>query len=156
MREGENKVNMLQSSRSDQLLAYGAWMPSLVKAVKGAESQFRKPPKGPIGVCFIADVMSFSSNPSLLFFLALPPSLPPLSLSSIPSSCPSIKGAMIKLHDYRWSVAIEAIIGKDLSAFVVDNTYDRATLQRLMSGVLKGQRSPDVLTSRYTVRIVCV
>lgn len=50
IREGENKVNTLQSSRSDQLLAYGRWMPPLVKAVQAACSQFRKPPKGPIGV----------------------------------------------------------------------------------------------------------
>ena len=51
MREGESKVSMLQSSRSDQLMAYGSWMPGLVKAVKAAGAQFRKPPKGPIGVC---------------------------------------------------------------------------------------------------------
>ena len=49
MREGENKVNMLRSSRSDQLLTHGPWMPALVKAVQAAQSQFRKPPKGPIG-----------------------------------------------------------------------------------------------------------
>ena len=61
-------------------------------------------------------------------------------------------GSMFKLHEYRWAIAIEAIIGKDLSAFVVDNPYDRATLQRIMSRVLNGQRGPDVLTSRFTVR----
>ena len=49
LREGERKVQTLQSSRSDQLLAYGQWMPALVKAVQAAHSQFRKPPKGPIG-----------------------------------------------------------------------------------------------------------
>jgi chromosome segregation ATPase len=57
---------------------------------------------------------------------------------------------MLKLKDYRWSVAIEAIVGKGLSAFVVDNTYDRQTLLRIMSRVLGNQRGPDVLTSRYT------
>ena len=57
---------------------------------------------------------------------------------------------MIKLKDYSWSISIEAIIGKDLSAFVVDNTYDRATLERIMSTVVRGH-TPNVIVSRYTV-----
>lgn len=57
---------------------------------------------------------------------------------------------MIKLKDYCWSTAIEAIIGKDLSAFVVDNTYDRATLEHIMSTVVRGH-APNVFVSRYTV-----
>ena len=50
LREGEGKVKMLSSSRANQLLAYGEWMPGLVRAVNTAQPQFKKPPKGPIGV----------------------------------------------------------------------------------------------------------
>ena len=86
--------------------------------------------------------------------LPLPPSLPSFPISplspSLSSSLP--QGTMFKLHDYRWSVAIEAIIGRELTAFVVDNAFDRDTLKRIMSGVLRGQRGPDVIISRYTVR----
>jgi chromosome segregation ATPase len=110
LREGEGKVQMLQSSRANTLLAYGEWMPGIVKAVNAAQSRFRKPPKGPIGVMF-------------------------------------------KLHDYRWSTAIEAILGKNLSAFVVDNTYDKKTLEAVMKREIRGQRMiPDIIVSRYTGR----
>ena len=62
------------------------------------------------------------------------------------------KGVMFKLRDYRWSTAIESILGKTLSAFIVDNTYDGKTLEDIMKHELNGQKfSPDVLVSRYTV-----
>ena len=59
---------------------------------------------------------------------------------------------MFKLRDYRWSTAIEAILGKNLSAFVVDNTYDKKTLEAMMKREIRGQRMiPDIIVSRYTV-----
>ena len=63
LREGENKVEMLQSSRSDQLLSFGQWMPRLVRTVREAETHFRKPPKGPLGMY---DTYIYQHSPSPL------------------------------------------------------------------------------------------
>ena len=63
LREGENKVEMLQSSRSDQLLSFGGWMPHLVRTVREAETHFRKPPKGPLGMY---DTYFYQHSPSPL------------------------------------------------------------------------------------------
>lgn len=59
---------------------------------------------------------------------------------------------MFKLHDYRWSTAVEAILGRNLSAFMVDNPYDGKKLEGIIKRELRGQKFvPDVLVSRYTV-----
>ena len=194
LREGEGKVQMLQSSRANTLLAYGEWMPGIVRAVNAAQSRFRKPPKGPIGApTALLSHFLFLPRQSSFFYMiifasiCLPFSFPPLSLSnksenytilkplSAPMSCVCVspntvytslsfpshfvplssantKGVMFKLRDYRWSTAIEAILGKNLSAFVVDNTYDKKTLEAIMKREIRGMRMiPDIIVSRYTV-----
>ena len=62
--EGGRKVEMLQSSRSDQLLAYGEWMPRLVAAIRAAQGRFRKPPKGPIGASLSLSLSLSSLSPA--------------------------------------------------------------------------------------------
>ena len=63
---------------------------------------------------------------------------------------------MFKLRDYCWSTAVEAILGKNLSAFVVDNPFDKKTLEAIMKREIRGQKMiPDIIVSRYTV-CVCV
>ena len=63
---------------------------------------------------------------------------------------------MFKLRDYCWSTAVEAILGKNLSVFVVDNPFDKKTLEAIMKREIRGQKMiPDIIVSRYTV-CVCV
>ena len=89
LREGEGKVQMLQSSRANTLLAYGEWMPGIVRAVNAAQSRFRKPPKGPIGPpTALLSPFFFLPRQSSFFYMiifasiCLPFSFPPLSLSN--------------------------------------------------------------------------
>ena len=144
-------MNMLQSSRSDQLLAYGPWMPDLMKAVKNAHSQFRNPPKGPIGV-YTYIIYIYLLFDSSTFFKHISRRQIQFTHTHTHTHTHTL-GSTFKLHDYRWSVAIEAIIGRDISAFVVDNTYDRYTLLKIIESVMRGHRgqTPNIHTSKYSV-----
>lgn len=48
-RSSREQLQRLESSRADQLQAYGPWMRSLVDAIHRNQGRFRRPPKGPIG-----------------------------------------------------------------------------------------------------------
>lgn len=49
IRDSEDQLRRLQSSRTDQLQAFGPWMRSLVESLQRNRNHFRKMPKGPVG-----------------------------------------------------------------------------------------------------------
>jgi chromosome segregation ATPase len=59
-------------------------------------------------------------------------------------------GAMIKLHDYTWSTAVEQLVKSLLHAFVVDNHRDESVLRGLVQRVYRsGGRKPEVVKSTF-------
>lgn len=64
-------------------------------------------------------------------------------------------GALIKLKDYRWTTAIEQVIGyRNLMSFICDNHDDEATLKRLINENTRDVRGPrpDIIVARFTGR----
>ena len=49
VRDSEDQLRRLQSSRTDQLQAFGPWMRTLVESLQRNRNRFRKMPKGPVG-----------------------------------------------------------------------------------------------------------
>lgn len=49
VRDSEDQLQRLQSSRTDQLQAFGPWMRTLVESLQRNRNRFRKMPKGPVG-----------------------------------------------------------------------------------------------------------
>ncbi|KAL5481928.1 hypothetical protein EMCRGX_G022203 [Ephydatia muelleri] len=64
-------------------------------------------------------------------------------------------GALMKLKDYRWAMAVEQVVGyRNLISFVCDNHDDEVILRRLVNENTRDVRGPrpDIIVTRFTGR----
>uniref|UniRef100_A0A0C9RF88 Smc6_2 protein n=1 Tax=Fopius arisanus TaxID=64838 RepID=A0A0C9RF88_9HYME len=62
-------------------------------------------------------------------------------------------GAAIKMKDSSWTPIVEKAIGNLISGFCVDNRGDAQLLGKLIQEVYSGQKSPEIICSKFLDRV---
>ena len=106
VRDCEQKLSRLKSSRQDKLAPFHPDMRKVVNALERNAHRFRCFPKGPIG-----------------------------------------REDIIRLTDYKWSVAVEQVMKRQLlHGFIVDNEHDRATYYDIVNKLIpRGNFKPECI-----------
>lgn len=66
---------------------------------------------------------------------------------------PCFKGSFLKVHDKKWSGALEYLIGQSLMSFCVNNNQDSRLLFTLMKNIYGRDTKPTIITSSFIEKV---